>query len=128
MIKDSNYGSEEYLLAAGVPLTQVIVSVPEKDKLVYKAYFDDLVDVVFIAENNSHDLYYTLDAMLSAIQLSHIPDPLDATTFVAIPEGSALWHTADTDVGIGSNNMRQFGWEDLMADSVERYLCDPGLN
>lgn len=126
MIKDSSYGSEDYLLNVGIPLTEVVVSVPEKDKIVYKAYFEDLVDVVFIAENNSHDLYYTLDAMLSVIELPYTPDPLDATTFVAIPEGSALWHTADVTVANG--NTRQFCWEDLVADNFERHLCDPGLN
>lgn len=126
MIKNSSYGSEDYLLDVGVPLTEVVVSVPEKDKIVYKAYFDGLVDVVFLAENNSHDLYYTLDAKLSSIELPFTPSPLDATTFVAIPEGSALWHTADVTVANG--NTRQFCWEDLIADSVERHICDPGLN
>jgi hypothetical protein len=127
MIKDASYGSKDYLLDIGVPLTQIISSIPDDDLVTYRAYFDGVVEVVFMAKNNSHELFYTLDAALSSTGIAEIvPQPLDVTTFVAVPQGSALWQTFETTLGHGTT--RQFSWEEIIADGVERDLCDPELN
>ena len=125
MIKDTGYGTSEYLLDIGVPLTQIISGVPQEDVLIYKAHFGESVSVVFAAQNTSHEMYYTLDAELESTEIAIKPEVLDVTSFVAMPEGAALWESYDTSILHG--NARQFSWEEIIADGVEQDLIDPGL-